>query len=264
MNTSPTAQHVVLYADSASLGAGQFSFGTTPNELTSWISFQRSSLDLSPDSNATVMTTIQVPARASQGERYAVIWAEVSAPPGAQGNIGVVNRVGVRVYLDVGPGGDPPSDFQIENLAAARAANGQPQVLAQVRNTGKRALDMSGSLTLTNGPASTSAGPFPATDGTTLGPGDSAPVTAALDRQLSNGPWTATFTLYGGLVQHTANATLTFPVAPGTTSPVRVSLDRSAGSALNWPTILEVAGLILLSVAIWLLFDLKRRRAAPG
>ena len=48
---------------------------------------------------------IDVPVDASAGERYAVVWAEVSAPASAAGGVTLVNRVGVRVYLSVAPGG---------------------------------------------------------------------------------------------------------------------------------------------------------------
>ena len=46
---------------------------------------------------------------------------------------------------------------------------------------------MTGTLTLTGGPGGLTAGPFPVALGTTLAPGDSAPVTATLDQQLPDG-----------------------------------------------------------------------------
>ena len=92
-----------------------------------------------------------------------------------------VSRVGIRLYLSVGPGGSPAADFTIDSLTAVRSPDGQPMVLATVHNTGGRALDMSGTLELSDGPGGLSAGPFPATLGTTLGIGDTEPVTIALD-----------------------------------------------------------------------------------
>jgi len=49
-------------------------------------------------------------------------------------------------------------------------------VRASVHNTGGRALDMNGTLQLLAGPGGLSAGPFPATLGTTPAIGDTEPV----------------------------------------------------------------------------------------
>ncbi len=121
--------------------------------------------------------TIAVPARASAGEQYGVVWAEVSAPPPPGGGIGATNRVGVRMYLSVGAGGEPASDFEVSALQGQRAADGSPVVVATVRNTGARALDLGGELRLANGPGGLSAGPISASVGSTLGLGQTGPVT---------------------------------------------------------------------------------------
>lgn len=155
----------------------------------------------------------------------------------------VVNRVGIRIYLSVGPGGEPASAFTVESLTAARLPDGQPMVQAQVHNTGGRALDMEGSLRLSNGPDGLSAGPFDARLGTTLAPGDTEPVTVPLARELPAGPWLARIDLHSGLVDVTAQATITFPAEPGSSAPVAVD-----GSGRPWPFILAIclaiAGLV--------------------
>ncbi|MER7757695.1 hypothetical protein, partial [Kitasatospora sp. NPDC097643] len=172
--------------------------------------------------SAMVRVGIHVPAKASAGERYAVLWAQVaSRAAGPTANVRLLNRVGVRIYLDVGPGGEPPSDFRIEELIPVRAPDGAPKVLAKVHNTGKRALDLTGSMSLTDGPGSLSAGPFPAKLGTTLGVDETEPVTVPLDRQLPDGPWQAHLTLASGLVKHTVTATITFPAGSGAGAPAR-------------------------------------------
>lgn len=170
-------------------------------------------LDMPPHSTRQVLTTIKVPKRASAGERYAVIWNQVAAPKDASHNVAVVHRVGIRVYLDVGPGGEPASDFRIETLTPARTRDGRPQVVAQVRNTGKRALDMNGTLTLSDGPGSLRAGPFRAIPGTTLAPGQSGSVTTVLGQLIPAGPWQAHLNLYSGRVKRSAMAAITFPPA---------------------------------------------------
>src|SRR4029077_12129575 len=125
-------------------------------------------MHLRPGANAFETVTINVPKTASVGERYAVVWAEVSAPAPRAGGVTLVNRVGVRMYCFIGPGGAPPANFVIGSLTAQRAASGEPLVLATVHNSGERTLDISGSLTLSAGPGGLRAGPFPVKLGTAL------------------------------------------------------------------------------------------------
>ncbi len=183
---SPRPQHVDLYASGAGIRNEKFTFAPdrTANELSSWITLDRSDVQLRPYGSATVKATIGVPRWASKGERYAVIWAQVSSPgPGPQGNIALVNRVGIRTYLDVGPGGDPPSDFKVGEIVPQRTDDGQPKVVATVVNTGERALDLDGQLSLFDGPDSLSAGPFQAVRGTTLAPGNRGGITVGRARR---------------------------------------------------------------------------------
>jgi hypothetical protein len=148
--------------------------------------------------------------------------------------------VGIRLYVSVGPGGAPTANFTIESLTAKRSAQGRPLVVATVHNTGGRALDLSGSLSLSAGPAGLSAGPFPATLGVTLAIGDTEPVTIALDERLPAGPWRARVTLHSGLLEHTGQATITFPDA-GSSPAVPTS---STGS--GWLIFAGVGMLVLL------------------
>jgi hypothetical protein len=143
-----------LYVGSATIGGGAFipADDQDPTDLTSWTSLSRSQVTLPPGSRRTVMATIRVPSTASKGERYGVIWASTTAGPPPGGGVTVVNRVGIRIYLSVGPGGEPTSAFTIESLTASRLSDGRPMVQAQVHNTGGRALDMQGYLRLSDGP----------------------------------------------------------------------------------------------------------------
>ncbi|MDH6124623.1 peptidase [Kitasatospora sp. GP82] len=218
-STSSEPVHVDVYPGAAAIEHDTFVFAPdrTTNELSGWIRLDHTSVDLPPYGTTEVMAKVAVPPEASSGERYSVIWAQVASQAEPERNVKAINRVGVRLYIDVGPGGEPPSDFQIEELTPARTDDGRPEVLAKVHNTGQRALDLSGTLSLSDGPASMSAGPFKVTDGTTLAPGNSAPVTVLLDHRLPDGPWTVHLTLASGRVQKTATATLTFPTAAGST-----------------------------------------------
>ncbi len=212
--TDPVA--VRLYPGAAEIRDGSFLPSDERNQLVSWIEVEPSTVRLAPGERAQATVRIAVPRDASSGERYAVVWAEL--PPRGE-NIQVVNRVGVRVYLSVGPGGEPATDFTVESLTASRGSHGRPTVQAQVTNLGGRALDLVGELTLTEGPAGLTAGPFPAQTGTTIAPGQSAPVTVVLDTALPDGPWRARLELRSGELVRAAEATITFPAQAAAQQP---------------------------------------------
>jgi len=92
-------------------------------------------------------------------------------------------------------------------------------VVATVHNTGGRALDLHGTLELSDGPGGLNAGPFPAKLGVTLGIADTEPITITLNKQLPAGPWHARLILLSGLNQGTAQATLTFPTIATSSTP---------------------------------------------
>jgi len=172
---------------------------------------------LQPGSDAVETVTISVPAAASSGGHYAVIWAEVSSPAPPAGGVTLVNRVGVRVYISIGAGGAVRSSFGISQLTAQRSPSGQPLVVANVRNSGGRPLEIRGQLTLSRGPAGLRAGPFPVRLAEALAPGRSQRATVRLDARLPRGPWRARLELSSGSVQRHAEARLTFPqIAPVT------------------------------------------------
>ncbi|MFD8479287.1 peptidase [Kitasatospora sp. NPDC059673] len=268
-NESSTPMHVDVYAAAAAITKGQFTFAPdrTPNELTGWTSLDTTGLDLAAHETAQVRATVQVPKNASAGERYGVIWAQTGRPEdrSAQAgrpadrshNLTILGRVGVRMYLDVGPGGEPASDFEIEQLTPARGHDGRAELHARVRNTGGRALDIGGTLALSDGPGGLRAGPFSARTGTALAPGESADAVVPLDTRVPEGPWNVELALRSGVVEHSARATVTFPVAPGGTGAVTASAAR-AGS---FPTPL-VGGLSVLALAaVGLLLPKFRRRS---
>lgn len=213
VNGTRSTADVAVYPAAANLRRGRFEFapGHSPNELTSWTSVSRDALRLRPGASAFETVTINVPRTASSGERYAVVWAEVSAPAPAAGGVTRVNRVGVRIYLSIGPGGAPPSNFAIGRITAERSAAGQPFVVAKIYNSGQRTLEISGTLTLSRGPGGLRAGPFPVKLGTPLAPNDSEPATVRFDKRLPLGPWRARFRLSSGLIQRAAEATIRFP-----------------------------------------------------
>ncbi|GAA3508807.1 hypothetical protein FHR32_000282 [Streptosporangium album] len=261
-NTTGSPKVVSLYAAAAQIRDRKFQFadGHTPNELSTWTTLSQHEVTLAPHARSAATATITVPDKAAPGERYAVIWAETAkaAPPG--GGVAEVNRVGIRLYLDVGRGNPPPSDFTIDSLTAQRSPDGRQAVLAQVHNTGGRALDLSGDLKLTNSSGSLTAGPFKVQTGTTLAPGDAGPVTATLTEQVPNGPWRARIRLESGLTKRTAEATIQFP-ATGTAQAVTAEMDT------GYYPMVALVGVVLAALAAitFLLIQRKRRsRREPG
>ncbi|MEH1098309.1 hypothetical protein [Micromonospora sp. CPCC 205561] len=211
-NRTAKRKQVDLYAAAASIEGGQFRFadGRSANELSSWTTLSRPVLDLRAGEKKQATARIRVPEKAPAGERYAVIWASTASEPKPNA-VAKINRVGIRVYLDVGPGGEPPTDFKIKDFVAARAPDGQPSLTVTVTNTGGRAVDLSGTLWLNDEAGEIRAGPFAVIDGTTLAAGHTGTVALAINRRLDNGPWKAELTLTSGLVHRTATTTITFP-----------------------------------------------------
>lgn len=262
-NSTTETQVVQVYAAAGSIEEGTFGFGDAraSNDLTTWTTVDPSTVSPPAGGKALATVKIAVPAGTSPGERYGVVWAELAAaaPPG--GGVGAVNRVGVRIYLSVGEGGEPASDFSIRTFEARRDAEGNPVVAAVVTNTGGRALDLSGALRLTNGPGGLSAGPFDAKLGTTLGLGQTEPVLVTLDDALPAGPWDATIALQSGTTTREATATITFPDRPATSSePVATTAPESDDGTSRVPVLLVgvVGGCLLL------LLVLLRRRTPRG
>ena len=257
---TPNPLDVSLYAAASQIVNGTWSplDGRTQNELSSWTTVSPGTMHLAPGQKATATLRVAIPQNATDGERYAVVWAQAGVP--GKGPVHEVARVGIREYISVGTGSGPPTNFSIDTLTAARTADGQPEVLAQVHNTGGRAIDLIGSLTLDKGPGGLSAGPFPAKLGTTLAPGESEPVTVFLDKALPAGPWHARIELQSDLLKHAAEGTITFPAASGAKSPPVAA--KAVSITRNRHVLVPIAiGLVLaLLVGLIFFFLWKRRR----
>jgi hypothetical protein len=263
-NTSDSTARIALYAGAASISNGSFlgAAGQSQNELSTWTSVYPTSVEVAAGDSVMALVSIAVPSDAAPGEQYGVVWAEVRSAPTASSGIIQVSRVGIRIYLSVGPGGPPASNFTIDSVTAERSSDGQPMILATVRNTGGRALDMSGTLQLLAGPGGLSAGPFAADLGTTLAIGDTEPVTFVLDKQVPAGPWDARITLRSGLLERSAQATVTFPEI-GASTPVNTTSMRAGWL---YPAVAGLVGLLVLGVGLLVVIarrpDVRRRRSS--
>ncbi|WLQ07095.1 hypothetical protein [Arthrobacter oryzae] len=265
-NNTRAAQSVRLYSGAAHIDGGSFigEDAGVKNDLSTWTTVAQPQVELAAGASAEVLVTIKVPSDAAEGEQYGAIWAEVRSA-GGKGGVVQANRAGIRVYLSVGPGNGKPADFTISALTPARGAEGNPQLSALVTNTGGRALDVSGELSLTAGPGGLSAGPFAVQQATTIAPGNSQNVTFTLPGEVPNGPWTAQVRLKSGLLERQASAPVTFPDAgPGeAVTPVQ-------GDGDEWLPLIAIAGtiLVLLALGIFLFLARRKRRRldtpAPG
>jgi hypothetical protein len=260
-NGDDTAMDVVLYPATAGIASGAFTVRdrSAPGEIPLWTTISPATAHLAPHGRAQATVTVKVPPNTAPGEYYGGAAVERPARSTPKGVV-VSLRVAIRMYLSVGPGGEPASDFTIDTLTAERSPTGEPLVLAQVHNTGGRALDMTGQLRLSKGPGGLSAGPFNATLGTTLGVGQSEPVKVTLDKALPNGPWLARMELASGLVRRAATATITFPDS-GAAAPVKATLVESKKDAPPWALIgAGVGGAVTLGIIFFVLF---KRRSRP-
>jgi hypothetical protein len=265
-NADTQPADLTFYAAASEIHDGAFvpGAGRAANDLTSWTAFSPTSATVRPGQTVSVTVTIAVPVDATRGERYAAALAEHASTPATGGGLALVSRVGIRIYLSVGPGGAPTTAFSIDSMTARRDADGNPLVTAQVHNTGERAIDLAGDLKLTNGPSSLSAGPFAVGTTSTLKPGDSGTVTVALDRELPNGPWDARVTLTSGVTSASGTARLTFPIDDGASAPpTPVRPQDATHSRFREAAIpIAIAAVILIVLSSSVALRRRRRRAS--
>lgn len=254
-NNTDSAQSVRIYPGAAHIEDGTFVGEDDPsqNELTTWTTAAQEVLELPAGESADVAVSIEVPGDAPEGEQYAAVWAEVRSASG-EGNIVHASRVGIRIYLSVGAGNGPPSDFSIDALTASRGSDGTPQVSAAITNTGGRALDISGEVILEDGPGGISTGPSAAQQATTIPPGGAGTVAIIFNSELPDGPWTATARLRSGLVEREAQAQVTFPEAGLSDIPAPVE-----ESTFPWGAVVAASSAAILLLAALLLWQTRRR-----
>ena len=244
-NSTTSIHQVALYSSAATIEDGVFvgSEGNTPNELSRWTTVTPGSVDIAAGEKVTAVVKIAVPDDAAPGEQYGVVWAEARSDAASSG-VTQVSRVGVRLYVSVGSGAAPAPDFTVASLTASRSAEGEPMVIAAVHNTGGRALDVTGTLMLTDGPGGLSAGPFPAGLSATLAVGDTKNITMTLDDRVPAGPWDAVVALASGVTERRGEATITFPEAGGA-----AVVATNAESVTRWPIVAGIgAGILVLGV----------------
>lgn len=213
-NDMGAEETIELYAGPATLVDGDFTVANRGeiNELTGWVSLTAEELVLADGQSDEVTVTIAVPDDAPEGEQYGVIWAAAQPRDGDDAEVQVVSRVGVRMYLSVGPGGAPAAAFRVDDLQPDRDGDGDAVVRSHVTNTGGRAVDLTGQLELTAGPGGLSAQSVTAKT-TTVAPGESGVVefTVPDSAALPAGPWQAAVTVESGHLTEAVDEQITFP-----------------------------------------------------
>jgi len=215
-NNTGAAQAVSVYAGPASIENRVFTeeaVGET-NALTSWTTVDHPTLQLSDGEDAEVKVTITVPPDAPSAQLYGVLYAAVDG-----------SRPGVRMYVTVGGDNGPAADFTVTDLVPQRQSNGIATVSATVTNNGGRAIDLTGTLQLTDGPYGRFTDAVLAKP-TTLAAHATGSVLFIIpgSSSLPAGPWTARTRLRNGYFAHDLNKQITFPEKPsgggGSTSSV--------------------------------------------
>lgn len=258
-NSSNTERDISLYPASAFIADdGGFEVGDdrAVNELTTWMSVAPAEVTLAPNATAQATVSIKVPKDAPEGEQYAVVWAQTANERTGAG-IQNVSRAGIRTYLSVGPGNGPPAGFDITEMIAQRSTSGAPEVVAQLTNTGGRALDPRGTLTLTGGPGGISTSPVNGSGGS-IAPGKTGSVTFTLDPAIPAGPWDAAVEISRGLVKENSSVSLTFPDKGSVTA----SSSDSGGGTSPWVWV-AVAVALLLALVLASMLAVMRRRKTP-
>lgn len=223
--------------------------------LTGWVGLSAAELALDDGQSAEVTVTIDVPADAPEVEQYGAVWASTRpADTGDGQQLAQVSRVGVRLYVSVGEGNGPPSDFSILELTTRRHDDGTAAVVAHVENTGGRAVDVSGTLALTDGPGGLSAQAVSAST-VTIAPGGQEEVEFVIpsSQAFPAGPWQATAELESGWATHSVSDSVTFP-EPGTETM------RNGVPISVWAGALTA----LLAAAVLAAFLLRRRATTAG
>jgi len=210
-NSTSAPLTVQVYAGAADITAGGFvgQAAGSQNDLSSWTSLAEGQVTIPAGGKVLDTVTVAIPSDAAPGEQYGAVWVETAATN--SGPIAAINRVGIRMYVSIGGDNPPPTSFVVDTLTASRSADGNAVVSAQLHNTGGRAIDASGSLTLTSTTGSINAGPYDATLGTTIAPGDTEPVTIEITDDVAAGPWLARIEVTSGTLTEVFEAEVTFP-----------------------------------------------------
>lgn len=260
------------------------------SSLTRWTSLTPPVLTLAAGESAEVVATIAVPTGSPVGEQYGVIWAShTSAVPGgpaggagslagfagSTGSLGSLGgssdsigslgsssdpaalgvdqifRVGVRVYLSTGSEQPPDSGFEILDLRPLRDVAGLAAVIATVANIGDRAVDVGGTLELTDGPGGLTTPRIDA-ETATIAPGQQVDMVFPIGAETGypEGQWTASAHFVSGTARQTETKEISLPNTDNAAAPTRDRAVTTGRIELIWLGGLALAG-VLASALLW-------------
>ena len=182
------------------------------NALTTWTSLNKTEVTLDPGQEEVVTVSVDVPADAPEVEQYALIWMSTKVDENNADAVQAVSRVGIRMYLSVGAGDGPRPSFSIGSLLPIRLDDGTAAIKAILENTGDRAVEVSGTLDLTEGPGGLAV-PAIESGGKTIPPRSSGELVIEVPDSgaFPAGPWSANVTLDSGYGKEAATAEISFP-----------------------------------------------------
>lgn len=258
-NESSTPMHVNVYAAAATIAKGEFTFAPerTSNELTGWTSLDTADLDLAASKRREYAPPSGCPGTPPPGNDTASSGRRRAHPRTARtmwrcwaGWASACTSTSVPVVSHPRTSRSSGS-IQPEPATGGGGSRPDPQ-------HGGRALDISGALSLFDGPGGLRAGPFSAKTGTTLAPGGLAEAVVPLDARLPDGPWTVKLTLKSGLVERATRATITFPTTLGSVGAVAASVAQQGH--FPTPVVAGLSALVLTALCLLLSKFLRRRR----
>jgi len=119
-NSTGAPMTVSLFPKSATYTNGIFQplEKVVPNGLADWTSVSPKIAKLPPHTEVIATVTIKVPANATAGQQYGIVWASTGTFPNSNA-IGGVSRVGIRMYDQIGDGGtgtpSPSTSTAVDN-----------------------------------------------------------------------------------------------------------------------------------------------------
>lgn len=231
--TNRAVELAVAAVDAAITPDGSFAPGSTRSAEGAWLSVTPERVRVPPRGRAPVAVRVQVPPDAQPGDHVAAVVVQHADPPRGEGNVTVVQQVGVRFYLTVtNPDGSPGRrSFELRALRWT----GEPRdrtFEVEIANTGNLLVEPVGSMTVARGDLRTSVD-LPVLG--TVPPGVSRNLRIAMPGTLEEGTYEARLNLR--LVQG----------GPAQEHPITFTVAADNGS--YWWVAAVVAGLLLLVVA---------------
>lgn len=131
-------------------GSPQFVDATDPRySASAWVRLAPPEQVIEAGKSATVRFTLSVPADAAPaGYRSGILFefAPASGEPVARGrDVLVKSRIATLIYANVG---DPPAAVELTDLRSRTVSGQPPQIIAVLKNTGRRSVRTRGTLTL--------------------------------------------------------------------------------------------------------------------